>query len=229
MLFDLRGRGRRRVIKVIYLSLAFLMGGGLVFFGIGGDVNGGLFDVFGERGALTDDAGTKRLRAKVTTALQKTRANPQDPSGWAELTRARVQLASSGDNVDPETGEYSKDGQAKLKLAASSWERFLSLKPDQDDDTARVASLMVRTYLALGDLTKAARAQEIVADVRDTAGAYSQLAELSYQAGQNRKGDLAADKAIEKTDPDLREALKGQLESAKQQGLQNQITPPPSG
>jgi hypothetical protein len=44
MLFDLRGSGRRTTVKVVYVTLAILMGGGLVFFGIGGDVNGGLFD-----------------------------------------------------------------------------------------------------------------------------------------------------------------------------------------
>ena len=39
MLFDLRARGRRRAIKVIYLFLALLMGGGLIFFGIGGSTS----------------------------------------------------------------------------------------------------------------------------------------------------------------------------------------------
>ena len=34
MLFDLRGKGRRRTVQVIYVSLAILMGGGLVLFGI---------------------------------------------------------------------------------------------------------------------------------------------------------------------------------------------------
>ena len=48
MLFDLRSRGRRRVIKVIYTMLALLLGGGLVLFGIGGDVQGGLFDAFSQ-------------------------------------------------------------------------------------------------------------------------------------------------------------------------------------
>ena len=48
MLFDLRSSGRRRTIKVIYVTLAFLMGGGLILFGIGGgtSLNGGLFDAF---------------------------------------------------------------------------------------------------------------------------------------------------------------------------------------
>src|SRR4051794_3039567 len=43
MLFDLRGR-RRRLIQAIYLMLAVLIGGGLVLFGIGGNVGGGLVD-----------------------------------------------------------------------------------------------------------------------------------------------------------------------------------------
>src|ERR671914_171088 len=48
MLFDLRGR-RRRAVQATYLTLAVLMGGGLVLFGIGGDVSGGLFDAFSDR------------------------------------------------------------------------------------------------------------------------------------------------------------------------------------
>ena len=50
MLFDLRGRGRRRTVQTIYLTLAVLMGGGLVLFGIGGSVSGGLFDAVGLTG-----------------------------------------------------------------------------------------------------------------------------------------------------------------------------------
>ena len=45
MLFDLRGR-RRRAVQGTYLMLALLMGGGLVLFGIGGSVSGGLLDAF---------------------------------------------------------------------------------------------------------------------------------------------------------------------------------------
>ena len=52
----------------------------------------------------------------------------------------------------------------------------------------------------------------MIAEARNSAGAYAQLAQLAYQAGQTRKGDLARDKALELTDPDMREALKGQLD-----------------
>ena len=41
MLFDLRGKGRRRAVRVIYIGLALLMGVGLVGFGIGGGFGGG--------------------------------------------------------------------------------------------------------------------------------------------------------------------------------------------
>ncbi len=41
MLFDLRGRGRRRTVRVIYVGLALLMGVGLVGFGVGGGFGGG--------------------------------------------------------------------------------------------------------------------------------------------------------------------------------------------
>jgi len=54
MLFDLRGAGRRRTVKVVYITLAFLMGGGLVLFVIGGDVSGGLVDAITERGTGDD-------------------------------------------------------------------------------------------------------------------------------------------------------------------------------
>ena len=40
MLFDLRGRGRRRTVQVVYVGLAVLFGAGLVLFGVGGGFGG---------------------------------------------------------------------------------------------------------------------------------------------------------------------------------------------
>ena len=73
------------------------------------------------------------------------------------------------------------------------------------------------------------RAQEVITDARPTAATFTQLAVFAYQAGQTRKGDLARDKAIELTEPDMREALKGQLEQAKTQATAQGIeaTPEP--
>jgi tetratricopeptide (TPR) repeat protein len=216
MLFDLRGRGRRNTIKVIYITLALLMGGGLVLFGIGGEVSGGLVD------AITDpanrgDTSEERFEQREADALARTRANPEDTQAWLELVRACVSLAGAGDRYNQAENTYNAEGQAKLREAAAAWERLLELEPDEDEELSRVASLMVRGYVALNDFEGAAIAQEIVAEVRESAGTYSQLAILAYQAGQTRKGDLASDRAIELTEPDMRETLRSQLEQAKQQ------------
>ena len=60
MLFDLRGR-RRRAVQATYLTLAVLMGGGLVLFGIGSDVSGGLLDVF--KGGSGGSSGNSQLES----------------------------------------------------------------------------------------------------------------------------------------------------------------------
>ena len=75
---------------------------------------------------------------------------------------------------------------------------------------------MVQAFGALNQPAKAAEAQEVITEARPTASTFTQLAVFAYQAGQTRKGDLAKDKALELTEPDMREALKGQLEQAKQ-------------
>jgi hypothetical protein len=214
MLFDLRGRGRRRVIKFVYVGLAFLMGGGLVLFGIGGEVSGGLVDAITERTGGGDD-GAERLERREQQLVTRTNSNPQDAGAYAELARVRVQLSGQGENYDAGAQAYTESGVAELREATTAWERHLDLAADDPDD--RVASLMVQAYSTLNELPDAVRAQEVVAEARNTPGPYSNLAALAYQAGQIRKGDLAADKALELTEPDLRETLRGQLEAAKAQ------------
>src|SRR4051794_36742788 len=100
MLFDLRGAGRRRTVKVIYILLAFLMGGGLVLFGIGGSVSGGLIDAITERSG-GGDTSTARITKQEKAALVKTQADPKDAAAWAALARARFQVAGQGQYFDP--------------------------------------------------------------------------------------------------------------------------------
>ena len=78
---------------------------------------------------------------------------------------------------------------------------------------------MVQAYgpEGLNKLDEAASAQEIVAEAKPKSNTYAQLAVLAYTAGQQRKGDLAKDKALELADEDERESLRGQLESAAAQ------------
>ena len=84
MLFDLRGPGRRRLVKIVYVTLALLMGGGLVLFGIGGDVSGGLVDAITERQGSTDE-GAERLRDRERDLEARVAANRNDGAAYAEL------------------------------------------------------------------------------------------------------------------------------------------------
>jgi hypothetical protein len=224
MLFDLRSSGRRRVIKVVYVTLAFLMGGGLVLFGIGGGgaLSGGLVDAITESDGGGD--GSDRLVDAERKATAAARAKPTDAALWAAAARARFNLA--GASADLSNGEYTEEGARQLEAATRAWEEHLELAEDKPD--SRVASLMVQAYSALGEFDKAAVAQEVIALDRESAGAYTQLALLAYQANQLRKGDLARDKALELTEPDMRESLKGQLASIRSQAVAEAAAPTPT-
>jgi hypothetical protein len=230
MLFDLRGRGRRRTIQVIYATLALLMGGGLVFFGIGGNTSGGLFDAFqSNSGVSADETLTKRL----DQLEERTAANPRDAAAWAELTRVRVQTASSGENYDQTTQTFTDKGKAELRRAAAAWQRYLALEPDKPD--ANVANQMVRAYGpdGLANYAEAVKAMEIVIEARGnqaTPALYAQLSILAHGAKQERKSTLAQAKAVELAPKAEREQVKSQIELAKNQlsGNTGQGTPEPS-
>ena len=191
MLFDLKGR-RRRVVQATYLALAVLMGGGLVLFGIGGDVQGGLFDAFSERGSSGAGSGASD---QVEKAEERLRANPRDRSALEDLIRGNYQLAA--EEADPNTGTFGPEAMEELRATAAAWERYLDAYPDKPDPA--LATRMVQVY-GEGGLKKpaeAAAAAETVANARPTPQAFLQLMQYASLAGQKRKADLAAERAIE--------------------------------
>jgi len=228
MLFDLRGRGRRRTVQAIYLSLAILMGGGLVLFGIGSSSSGGIVDAIVGDGS-TGDTATKTLDNRIKSALAKTRATPTEPAVWADLARLRFQRA--GVDGIKDDGTYTTKGKQRLALATDAWEEHLALDPKQPN--VRVARLMVQAYSAAGinKPSEAVRAQQLVtaAEKPPNTKLYQQLAQLAYLAGDNRTGDLAADRAVdlvpEKERKELRDALKSLKTQAAAQAAQPTTTP----
>lgn len=219
MLFDLRARGRRRAVKVVYAGLALLMGGGLVLFGIGGDVQGGLFDAFRED--TQNSAGDRVFEQRLERAEKAVVARPKDAKAWADVARLRYQDASQGGNFDEAKGAFTEEGLAELRKSTQAWERHVDLAKKPDPNLAR---LMVQAYTAADDLRAAATTLEVVIDGEDEPSAelYTQLATLAYAAGQNRKAELAGEQALKLADKDDREVVKGQLDSAKQLGAQRQ-------
>ena len=217
MLFDLRGRGRRRTVQVIYLSLAILMGGGLVLFGIGGATSGGLIDAI--QGNSSTTSGTDAFQKRVDALEKRTQTNPQDKAAWAQLAGLRFQQAGSGANYDQATGAYTAKGKALLTQASSAWQRHLALAGEKPDTT--VANQMVQAYGVTGlrNYAEAVKALEFVIDATPNATfqQYAQLAVLAHGAKQTRKATLSADKAVSLAPKDQRKTLQTQIKTAQQQ------------
>jgi tetratricopeptide (TPR) repeat protein len=222
MLFDLRSAGRRRTIKVVYGGLALLMFMGFVFFGIGSSgLSGSIGDLFGQGGGGSNNSAQDRLVTQVQAADRRTKATPSNPAAWAALVQARIRLASVGDNFDPATSDFTAAGKRQLTAAGAAWDKYLALKPTPPDE--RLARQMIQTYLSIGNADKAVGAQEILTELDPTKQTFQNLAILAYQAGNIRKGDLAAGKAVDLAPKAERKDLKKQLDSYKSQAAVQQI------
>ena len=115
MLFDLRSRGRRRTVQVVYLGLAVLMGGGLILFGVGaGNGIGGLLNAFTGNGS--GNAQSQAISQQEKNALKQIKLNPNDAAAWGELVSARWTDAATGSNYNSSTGAFSA-------AASRSWRR----------------------------------------------------------------------------------------------------------
>jgi hypothetical protein len=219
MLFDLQSRRRRSAVKIIYGGLAVLFGAGLILFGVGTGTSGnGLFDLFGNNnGASTKSViGAQEKRADAAV-----RRNPNDAAAWATLTRLRYQNA----NVDQNTGAFTADSEGQLRKAAQAWDRYIALKPAHPDPN--VARLMVNAYSQAGGLNDpgaAADTMEVVTAAQPSAQTFGVLAQLSYQAGQIRKGDLAAAKAVALAPKAQRAQIKSTLAGDKKTAVRQQLS-----
>jgi tetratricopeptide (TPR) repeat protein len=221
VLFDLKGR-RRRVVQGTYLLLAILMGGGLVLFGIGGDVSGGLVD------ALQGQSGSSNsiVEDRIEENEDKVETDPKNAAALKELARDWYQLATQESDV---TGAFSDEGKERLAEADAAWEAYVDLDPKNPD--ASLASLMVNVYAptALNKPAEGAEAAEIVATAQPkNAQAYLQLAQFAAQAGQERKADLAGQKAIELAPKDQRSTVKQLVEQLTQAAPPASTTTQPS-
>jgi hypothetical protein len=233
MLFDLRSSGRRRTVKGVYLGLALLMFVGFVGFSVGSSgLSGGIVDaITGSKGGGSDNSGQQRLETQVRTADRRTRTSASDPAAWSGLVQARLRLAGVGNNFDSAKSDYTAAGRRQLAAAGNAWEKYLALKPAKPDES--LARQMIQAFLAISKPDKAVSTQEIVTEVDPTQQTFQNLAILSYQAGQIRKGDLAAGKAVDLAPKDQQKNLKSQLaqyksQAAVQQIQQSQPTPTPT-
>jgi hypothetical protein len=220
MLFDLRGR-RRRAVQATYLMLALLMGGGLVLFGIGGDVSGGLVDAFkgGGGGSSTDSA----LEDRVDNQEQRLAENPRNVAVLQSLVRDYYSLATS--QRESGTIGFPDDAKDDLRKAGVYWQRYTqTVKGEPSAETARYA-LQVYDVSALNKPKEAQKAASILAQESNDVASYLRLVSYAALAGDTRTADLAAKKAVDLAPKDQRKQVKQQAEALKKPPEQQ----PPSG
>lgn len=209
MLFDLRGRGRRRTVQGVYLGLAILMGGGLILFGVGtGNGIGGLLNGIGGGSSGNNKPAVTQAEKN---ALRQTQLQPSNPAGWEALVKARYEAA--GQDANSTTNTYNAAGLKQLQDAGQAWQRYLQLtkKPDWT-----LAELIAQAYSQLGDYAHETSAWQIVTQANPTtASFYEDLAASAWQAKEIRLGDLSETKALSLTPKSDQDQLKVQLQQIK--------------
>jgi hypothetical protein len=211
MLFDLRSRGRRRSVKVIYTGLALLLGVGLVGFGVGSVGGGSIFESVGREGG-----GGNSYAAKVTAAKKKIAKDPSNAAAWIALTEAQLHEASGGEDYSSATESYTEKGKQQLRKAARSWNHYLALNPSPPSVKLAREVANIFSTTALDEPANAVAALQIViAAEPPSASLYSQLATYAYLAHNESQGDLAAKKAVALAPKSKRLLLEAELEKVK--------------
>ncbi len=212
MLFDLRSRGRRRAVQVIYFGLALVMVGGLLLVGVGaGNGFGGLLNAFTNTGS---NSGQNLVISQALTAAQKAvKAQPDSAAAWASLLQAQYTVAGEGSNFDSTTSTYTASGKRELRAVTDSWQRYVSLSGSPDANNAIYAA---RAYSQLSDWSGEASAWEYYTLAQPTSPkGFECLAFSAYAAKETRKASLAATKAMSLT-PKLEQLeVKSLLQDAK--------------
>lgn len=211
MLFDLRSRGRRRTVQVVYIGLAVLIAAGLILFGVGtGGGGGGLFGAFTGSGPSSPQSSAATAQTKA--AVKQTQQHPTSAAAWANLVNARFSAANSV-GYDSTINTYTAAGKKQLALVAAAYGRYVKLTANPGSEPATLAA---RAYGQLGQYANAANAwQAVLASEPGNLNGLRCVAYASYAARNDRVAQLAETRFLAKVPKAQRRTLKTQIESAK--------------
>jgi hypothetical protein len=212
MLFDLRGRGRRRTVQVIYIGLAIIFLLGFVGLGVGGGFgSSGIFSAFTNEGG----SGGVSHSSEVKKYEKLTRQQPSDVEAWEKLTNAQLHEAG-GEQYVKSNGSVTSQGKELFARIASSWQHYLALNPSHPSVPLAKEVLRVYGEEGLGQPDSAVQVlQIIVAAEPSNASYYAQLAIYAYKAKNTRVGDLASQKAVSLAPANQRTRLQTELAAVK--------------
>lgn len=211
MLFDLQGK-RRRVVQGTYLMLAVLMGGGLALFGVGSDIQGGIFDAF-KGGGGNSSSGNSLIQKRVDRNEKKVKAMPQSEALRKTLTRDYYQLASV--QASQTNASFPPDAKDELRKSAANWQAYLKLAPARPDPSLAVVALQIYDPAALNKPDEAKEAARLIAQERSNVKSYLNLVQYAVLAKDTRTADLAGQKAIDLAKPTQRKQVRAQLKQLK--------------
>ena len=214
MLFDLRGR-RRRAVQATYLMLAVLMGGGLVLFGIGGDVSGGLLDAFKGGGGSNGDSA---LRDQVERQQERLAKSPQNEVVLQNLVRDYYSLATA--QRESGTIGFPADAKDELRKAGEYWQRYTRVVDGEPSADAARYALQVYDVGALNRPKEAQTAAALIAKDSNDVASYLRLVSYAALAGDTRTADLAATKAVDLAPKAQRKQVEKQAEALKKPPMQ---------
>ncbi|HEU4461315.1 MAG TPA: hypothetical protein VFR75_01865 [Solirubrobacterales bacterium] len=183
MLFDLRGGRRGKVVKVVYATLAVLMGLSL-FLVIGGFNIAELFegDSASDESAQIYEEQAERIEAKLVK-------NPTDPKLLGSLTRTQINAGNAQVTVEPNGArQVSADAAQEYQKAYQSWTEYLKATPEPEVGLALLVAPMLLQLAELATsypqadsrVESAVEAQQIVAAQRPTVNAWTTLAYYAY-------------------------------------------------
>jgi hypothetical protein len=211
MLFDLQGK-RRRVVQATYLTLAILMGGGLVLFGVGSDVSGGVFDIFsGDSGGGN---GNSQIEKRIEQNNEKLKRDPRNQATLKALVRDNYSLA--GSEGSPNQSGFPASAKPALGAAGRAWERYLEANPEKPDPSLATVALQIYDPTALNKPKEAERAARIIAESDPSPQAYLRLVQYAALAGDTRTADLAGNKVVELAPESQRKQAEAAVKQAKQ-------------
>jgi hypothetical protein len=212
MLFDLQGK-RRRVVQATYLTLAILMGGGLVLFGVGSDVSGGLADVLG-LGDNNSGNGNSAIEKRIEQNNEKLKRDPRNQAILKALVRDNYSVA--GSEGSPGQSGFPPSAKPALAAAGRAWERYLALSPEKPDPSLATVALQIYDPSALNKPKEAERAARVIAEADPSPQAYLRLVQYAALAGDTRTADLAGNKVVELAPKSQRKQAQAAVKQAKQ-------------
>jgi hypothetical protein len=247
MLFDLQSPRRRRVVRVVFGTLAAIFGISFIFFGVGSGISGfdgsnGILDAIGIGG---DDSANTGFEDEIDDAEKALEENPNDAQAMADLISLRYQAGTQLVEQDPDTGQVTvpSDAEDEMQQATETWQRYVKTPAGAKDSSAAGVAYQAYELLAqdaiseaqqatsTGEaLTKAgaavaswkgaAQARELSVRSQPTAAAYIRVVQLLYLAGDDKGAQAAAQKARAAATPEEAKQLDKALAAAEKQGKQ---------